>query len=301
MTPPSLSSWKSKGQYAEVLGQKIFYIDEGKHSETLVISHGFPTSSYDYYAVLPELTKHFRVIIHDHLGFGFSGRPLDYSYSLIEQGDIMIRFWEQLGLEEVHILGHDYGTSVVTEVVARYNMGTFPLEIKSLTIGNGSMLIEMAHLQWTQKLLRHPKWGPVMMRFTTRKLWHHSLGRLWHDKSAINKEEFDVLWDIAWEDDNHYQTFPVVSRYLHDRVKFWNRWLKYGLYQTHLHINILWADKDPVAVVDMAHELSRNIPNHSLHLIENVGHYPMLESPQKYVDGLIKLISNSGSYSASKN
>lgn len=295
MTPPSLSEWKPKGQFIEVLGRKIFYIDEGNHEETLVVSHGFPTSSYDYYAVLPMLTKHFRVIIHDHLGFGFSGRPLDYSYGLIEQADIMIRLWEQLGLQSIHILGHDYGTSVVTELVARYNMNTLSLDIKSLTIGNGSMLIEMADLQWTQKLLRHPKWGPIMMRFTTLKLWRHSLGRLWYDKSKISIVEFDTLWDIAWEDENHRHTFPIVSRYLHDRVKYWNRWLKHGLYATDLHINILWADRDPVAVVDMAHELSRNIPNHALHLIKDVGHYPMLEAPEVYASSVIEMINSSNS------
>jgi pimeloyl-ACP methyl ester carboxylesterase len=46
-------------------------IDEGNSEETLVILHGYPTSSFDYYKVLPELTKKYRVIVHDHLGFGF--------------------------------------------------------------------------------------------------------------------------------------------------------------------------------------------------------------------------------------
>ena len=282
---------EEKGNYIKVFGRKIFYIDEGSGDGVLVISHGFPTSSYDYYSVLPYWSDKYRVIIHDHLGFGFSGRPTDYSYSLIAQADIMLELWRLLGLKKVNLLGHDYGTSVVTEVIARHNMGQCPIRLQSVTIGNGSMLIEMAHLQWTQKLLRHPTWGSMMIKLSSRKLWHHSLGRLWYDKSKINPKEFDVLWDISWEDTNHEQTFPVVSRYLHERVKFWNRWIKYGLYKTDLHINILWADQDPVAVVAMAIELRNNIPNNTLRIIENVGHYPMLEAAEKYANAVLELIA----------
>ena len=63
--------WKNKGEFITIFNRKIFVIDEGNSEETLVILHGYPTSSFDYYKVLPELTKKYRVIVHDHLGFGF--------------------------------------------------------------------------------------------------------------------------------------------------------------------------------------------------------------------------------------
>ena len=95
------SEWKSKGKIIKINNRNIFVIDEGNHDKTLVILHGYPTSSFDYYKTLPYLTRQYRVIIHDHLGFGFSDKPLDYSYSLIEQTDTALLLWEKLGLQNV--------------------------------------------------------------------------------------------------------------------------------------------------------------------------------------------------------
>ena len=122
-------NWQNKGEIISVNNRNIFVIDTininlntiENQKKTLVILHGYPTSSFDYYKVLPELSKHYRVVIHDHLGFGFSDKPLKYSYSLIEQADIALQLWKQLSLTNVTLLAHDYGTSIATEILARQN------------------------------------------------------------------------------------------------------------------------------------------------------------------------------------
>ena len=77
----SIEYWKSLGTFHTVLGNQVFVIDKGSAKETIVILHGYPTSSFDYWMVLDQLSENYRVIIHDHLGFGYSDKPLDYSYS----------------------------------------------------------------------------------------------------------------------------------------------------------------------------------------------------------------------------
>lgn len=75
-------TWKKKGSFVNVFDKNIFVIDSknnnsskiDKTQETLVILHGYPTSSFDYHKVLEDLSKEYRVIIHDHLGFGFSDK-----------------------------------------------------------------------------------------------------------------------------------------------------------------------------------------------------------------------------------
>ena len=93
----SVLDWEQKGEFINVFERSLFVIDsntifEANNSvqEVLVVLHGYPTSIYDYYKVLPDLAQKYRVIMHDHLGFGFSEKPLDYSYSLIEQADIAL-------------------------------------------------------------------------------------------------------------------------------------------------------------------------------------------------------------------
>ena len=87
----NIAEWEKAGQYVEVAGHRVFVMDTGANEprETIVILHGYPTSSYDYKDVLPRLSPEYRVIIHDHLGFGLSQKPDDYSYSLFEQAFIV--------------------------------------------------------------------------------------------------------------------------------------------------------------------------------------------------------------------
>jgi len=82
MKTPTLQEWQSRGKFISILGHDLFVIDEGESKETIVVLHGFPSASFDYYQVLPIWTKKYRVIIHDHPGFGFSSKKIDYSYSL---------------------------------------------------------------------------------------------------------------------------------------------------------------------------------------------------------------------------
>ena len=256
------------------------------------ISHGYPSCSYDYHRILPILTQKYRVIVHDHLGFGLSDKPEDYSYSLIEQADIMQALWQQLKLKKVHLLAHDYGTSVATELIARYNLGYEPVKLKTITIGNGSMHIEMAKLLWTQRLLKSKFWGPILVKLSSRGMFRRNFRRLWFDKSKIDTDELDVLWEMLQHQPTGMKVFPKVSRYLLERKKFWHRWIG-GLHRTDKHINLLWADKDPVAVVQMAYALHEMIPSNTLKILPDIGHYPMLEAPEQYAKAVMEMIEGS--------
>ncbi len=291
MTAPSLQEWLSRGAYHDINGHQVFVIDEGQQNpETIAVLHGYPSSSYDYFRVLPIWAKKYRVIVHDHLGLGLSDKPEHYSYSLIEQAEIALQLWQQLGLQRVHLIGHDYGTSVATELIARANQGYEPIELQSITLGNGSMLIEMSQLLFTQKLLKHDFWGPILASLSNRAIFVNSFHKLWADKSKIDYSEFDTLWQMLTYNDGR-KVLPRVTKYIEERKKFWHRWIG-GLQQTDKHINLIWADKDPVAIVAMAYRLEKLIPSNSLEILENIGHYPMLESPEIYANAVVKAINS---------
>ncbi len=288
MNIPSLQEWKAFGTYHKIGNHRVFVIDQGAHEETLAILHGYPSASYDYHAVLPFWTRHYRVVVHDHLGLGLSDKPEAYSYSLIDQADIALDLWQKLGLQEVHLLAHDYGTSVATELIARANRAYEPVRLKSISLGNGSMLIEMSQLLITQKLLKHDFWGPILAKLSNRSIFNNSFRKLWADRSKINDQEFDVLWEML----NYNQGRKVLSRvskYIEERKKFWHRWIG-ALMQTDRHINLIWADKDPVAIIDMAYELEKKIPSNRLKVLPNIGHYPMLEAPELYANTVMDFI-----------
>lgn len=63
-----------------------------------------------------------------------------------------------IGGKKVHLLAHDYGTSVATEIIARNNNHELTIEIEKLTLCNGSMHIELSQLRTIQKLLKINGW-----------------------------------------------------------------------------------------------------------------------------------------------
>ena len=159
-------NWKKLGKYVTINDKRIFVIDTGDHPETLVILHGYPTSSYDYFRVIPELAHYYRIVVHDHLGFGFSDKPDSLTYSLIDQADVALELWRKLGLKQVSILAHDYGTSIAKEILARKNHNLIPLKINKIYLCSSSMRLEHLHLKNIGVLLRDRKLGKYISRLT---------------------------------------------------------------------------------------------------------------------------------------
>jgi pimeloyl-ACP methyl ester carboxylesterase len=288
------NEWKSKGEFITVNDRKLFVIDTSSFfstedkvpTETMVVLHGYPTSSYDYYKVLPELSKHYRVIIHDHLGFGFSDKPLDYSYSLLDQADLALQLWQQLGVKKVHLLAHDYGTSVATEIIARNNNHELTIEIEKLTLCNGSMHIELSQLRTIQKLLKNKWLGKYVAKLTTYAIFSKNLRNVYFDKTKVSNNELKDMW-MQLEYNEGRKVIHKLSQYINERYTYWNRWIG-ALKETNLQTNIVWAKNDPVAVPAIARLIATEISNNKLFWIENTGHFPMLENPDEWLNCILK-------------
>ena len=288
------NEWKSKGEFITVNDRKLFVIDTSSFfstedkvpTETMVVLHGYPTSSYDYYKVLPELSKHYRVIIHDHLGFGFSDKPLDYSYSLLDQADLALQLWQLLGVKKVHLLAHDYGTSVATEIIARNNNHELTIEIEKLTLCNGSMHIELSKLRTIQKLLKNKWLGKYVAKLTTYAIFSKNLRNVYFDKTKVSNNELKEMW-MQLEYNEGRKVIHKLSQYINERYTYWNRWIG-ALKETNLQTNIVWAKNDPVAVPAIARLIATEISNNKLFWIENTGHFPMLENPDEWLNCILK-------------
>ena len=283
----NLQDWKNKGKFIKVNEYRLFYIDtEEKEKPVLLILHGYPSASYDYHAVLPKLAQKFRVIIHDHLGFGFSDKPLNYTYSIVEQAIIILKFWEQLGVKKGHILAHDYGTSIATEILAQVSEGFKTINFQSITLTNGSVHIELAHLRIIQRLLKKPIVGPIVAKLSTRRFFIHNMRNIWFDKQKINIKELNDLWKLLTIN-NGKKVLPKITQYIDERYANWARWI--GAWSaTRIPAHILWAKNDPVAIPAIAKALFNDNPNARLTMLEDLGHYPMLEDPERWVDSVME-------------
>lgn len=295
--PQPLADWRRSGQRAQIYGREVFYhIDGPEGAPYLLLLHGFPTASYDFHAILPALRERYRVICHDHLGFGFSEKPRDYSYSLVEQAEIALGLWLHLGVKSGHLLAHDYGTSVATEVICRVVRGLSPVGLKSLTLSNGSVYIHLAKLTITQKLTRIEALQGAVNQFMTRGIFGPSIAKVFHKKEVLTEAEIDALWAGITHNDG-VGVVTKIQRYLSERERFFKRWT--GALQAFKGpAHILWGREDPVAIPAIADALAEDLPHARRTFLEGVGHYPMLEAPEEFAGAALDFLDALGESSA---
>lgn len=285
---PSLRTWQERGRFIEIFGLRIFVLETCPNHELppLLMLHGFPTSCHDFHAVLPELSRRFNVVLFDYPGFGLSAKPPSYSYSLFEQAEVAIGVWRALGLTHGHLVAHDYGTSVATELVARRLRGLLPVELDSLTLCNGSVHLELARLTVSQRLLRDPRIGPLFSQLAGRRFFGAKMRKLFARPEALSEANIDVMWQALNHGDGR-RRLSAVSQYLAERSRFRMRWIG-ALLKLDLPTHVLWGREDPVAVPAIAEQLHREISGSTLTWLEGVGHYPQLEAPQRWCAGLLR-------------
>ena len=100
VTITTSAGWEAIGEHRELCGERVFTVDVAaigpeRHPPLLVL-HGFPTSSFDYAAVLDGLRAGRRVLLFDMLGYGLSAKP-DRSYTMALQADIAAAYVAELG------------------------------------------------------------------------------------------------------------------------------------------------------------------------------------------------------------
>jgi pimeloyl-ACP methyl ester carboxylesterase len=299
-----LQQWQSAGQYLTTarFGHKVFCLQIGDPSaapeQTLLVLHGFPESSYSFRKVLDGLGRTFaRIVLFDFLGYGLSDKPVGtYTYSLFEQADLALQVWRQLGVRGGHLLAHDMGDSVATELAARQVDGAlpawFPAGFRSFTFTNGSMVLALADLRVTQKLLLSPL-GPLASRLFSYRAFRQQV-RSAHGTDRLSDDDIASLWQNIRLQDGHRKTHLVI-RYLDDRKRFEKtRWLP-SLALLREPVHLCWGDADAVARVEMAHYLKRHVcPSAHLTLMPDVGHFCQLSDPEMWVDSVTAFYATAG-------
>ena len=95
-------------KFVEVNGARMHYVDEGE-GQVFLFLHGNPTSSYLWRNVIPFAQSVGRTIAVDNIGFGKSDKP-DLDYTFQTHRDYIDAFIEVMGLEDLIIVGHDWGS-----------------------------------------------------------------------------------------------------------------------------------------------------------------------------------------------
>jgi len=110
----------------------VHYVDEGpRGSEVVLLVHGTPSWSFEYRHLIPVLARTRRVIAVDHLGFGLSERPVDFSYTPEAHTQVLREVIDGLGLTRFGLAVHDYGGPIALPIAVAE-----PERISSLVLMN---------------------------------------------------------------------------------------------------------------------------------------------------------------------
>ena len=99
----------------KIEGLDVFYLEAGpSNAPTVLLLHGFPTSSHMFRNLVPELADEFHVIAPDMIGYGRSSMPTvdEFEYTFDHQTKIIEQFTEKLGLDSYTLYVMDYGGPV---------------------------------------------------------------------------------------------------------------------------------------------------------------------------------------------
>ncbi len=132
---------------ASIDGLKIFYRESGHASSpTVLLLHGFPTSSHMYRDLIPALADRFRLVAPDLPGFGFSDAPdrSQFEYSFDHLAEVVDRFTEVLGLRRYALYVFDYGAPIGLRLALRH-----PERVSAVISQNGNAYLEGLSENWS--------------------------------------------------------------------------------------------------------------------------------------------------------
>jgi pimeloyl-ACP methyl ester carboxylesterase len=260
-------------------GLDIFYREAGDPKKpTILLLHGFPTSSHMFRNLMPELADRYHLVAPDYPGFGGSSMPSvkEFDYTFDHLAEIIDKFTQALKLEKYSLYVQDYGAPVGYRLAVAH-----PERVQGLIVQNGNAYEEGLKDFWT----------PIKA--------------YWKDRTEANAaplRQFLMLGATKWQY-THGTRHPeaispdnwFIDQYLLDRqgnqdiqlALFYDYGTNPGRYPTwqayfRKHqppTLIVWGKNDTIFPPDGAEPYRRDLKNLEFHLLDT-GHFALEEDSE---------------------
>ena len=282
----SVEQWRKRGEFFTHRGHRLFYIAEGT-GPTVILLHGFITSSWDWSLVWPLLTSNFRLVALDFLGFGYSDKPIDApqsDYLTTGRADSVLAIAEHLGLDRPHLVASSFGVSVVQELLRRreHNELGRDIEFASICLTNGGLFPVVNRPKLGQRLLLS-RLGPVVGRFIRPAILRKNLLSVC-GQSRFSQQRLDEYWNLLRCNDGHLVLHRTI-RYLGERTSIGEEWTR-ALCVSELPVRLIWGGhpNDTVSGRSTLEEYRDLVNAPDTVLLSRAGHYPHLEEPERFAE-----------------
>jgi len=270
-------------------GVRLFYREAGpKGAPTIVLLHGFPSSSREFDSLIPLLAGRFHLVAPDFPGFGQSDAPppSTYTYTFEQLAKTTNHFIEQLGIGKYSLYLHDYGGPVGFRIMTQH-----PERLQSLIVQNANAYQEGLGAKWAgiARYWADPKGHPeVVDAFTSLAAaeQRHTLGTshperynpdTWTDEFAhlSMPGQHEIQAQLLYDYQNNIASYPA-----------WQAWLREHQPPT----LVVWGRNDPSFIAKGAEAFARDVPHAQIHLLD-AGHFALDEQTDEIARLIIQFLS----------
>ncbi len=260
----------------QVNGVEIFYREAGpKNAPTILLLHGYPTSSYMFRNLIADLSDKYHVLAPDYPGYGRSAQPpmSEFEYTFDNMSNIVDGFLKALNIDKFSMYVMDYGAPIGFRIFEKY-----PDRVQALIIQNGNAYDEGLKEFWVP------------------------LKKYWNDKTVENGkalEGFHALDGLKWQythgvrdvakisPDNWYLDLQHLTRPENNDIQI----AMFYDYRTNLPLYpkwqesfrkhqpptlIVWGKNDQIFPADGAHPYKKDLKNIEFYLLDT-GHFALEE------------------------
>jgi pimeloyl-ACP methyl ester carboxylesterase len=268
---------KIKNQTITVDGQTIFYREAGDKEKgpTILLLHGFPTSSHMFRNIIPALADKFHLVAPDYPGFGYSSMPpVDkFEYTFDHLAEIVDKLITHIGLERYSLYVMDYGAPVGYRLAVKH-----PEKIEALIVQNGNAYEEGLGEFWEplRAYWNEPneKNKNALKKFLTLEAtrWQYTHGV--KNENAISPDNWihdQLLLDRPGNNEIQLQLFYDYK----SNPPLYPQWQEYfRKYQP--PTLVVWGRNDFIFTKEGAIPYQRDLKNIQIHLL-NTGHFALEE------------------------
>jgi len=270
-----------ESNYADVLGSKLHYVDEG-NGTTFLFLHGNPTSSYLWRNIIPFVAKNNRAIAVDLIGMGKSGKP-DIPYSMADHCAYIEAFVKKLSFKDIVLVLHDWGSFIGLNYAMRNEQNT-----------KGIVLMEGILRPWDS-------WDtiPAVTRRIFQKFFDPTEGQKmiyeqnffiekampYLTKRKLSKTEMDVYREPFLNKESRKpmlsfpRELPIENLNKHNAaiINAYNEWMK----TTDVPVHILWAKPGSLFRKEFIPSMRKEFPKMTDFCVGNSKHYLQEDCPNE--------------------
>lgn len=264
----------------EVDGLRIFYRESGPpDAPTLLLLHGFPSSSRMYDPLLARLSDQYHLVAPDYPGFGHSDAPdaKQFSYTFDHLATITQHFTDVLGLKQYVLYVQDYGGPIGMRLAVAHPERIIALIVQNAVSHEDGLgpLWDTRRAFWKDRAANEAALRENFLSLAATRQRHIGSNPhpdtinpdLWTDEFAfLNRPgEADIQVDLFYSYQTNVASYPA-----------WQAWLREHQPPT----LVVWGRYDPSFQVAEAAAYQRDLPKAEVHILD-AGHFALDEKPDE--------------------